>query len=56
VLKQVKNYYRSPMGQDLLNGFATLNVKRDLARKLDFYSIINAFQSKKLEKPLSNKY
>jgi hypothetical protein len=40
VLKQVKNIYRSPMGQDRLNGFATLNINRDLARKIVCFPII----------------
>jgi hypothetical protein len=31
VLKQVKNYYRSTIGQRRLNGFATLNINRNLA-------------------------
>jgi hypothetical protein len=31
VLTQVMNYYRSTMGQDNLNGFAVLNINRDLA-------------------------
>lgn len=36
VLKQVKNYFGSTIGQDRLNGFATLNIKYDLARQLQF--------------------
>jgi hypothetical protein len=35
VLKQVKKYYRLTMGQDRLNGFATINIDRDLAQKLN---------------------
>jgi hypothetical protein len=31
VLKRVKNYHRSTMGQDRLNGFATLSINCDLA-------------------------
>jgi hypothetical protein len=31
MVKQVKNCYRSPMGQDRLNGFTTLNINCDLA-------------------------
>jgi hypothetical protein len=36
VLKQVKKYYRSTVGQDRLNGFARPNINYDLARQLDF--------------------
>jgi hypothetical protein len=36
-LNQVKNYYRPTMGQDRMNGFATLSINCDLARKLDFH-------------------
>jgi hypothetical protein len=45
VLKQVKNIYRSPMGQDRLDGFATLNINRDLARKKVCFPIINSCTS-----------
>jgi hypothetical protein len=34
------------MGQDGLNGFATLSINCDLARKLDF-SAVNAFLKEK---------
>jgi hypothetical protein len=50
VLKQVKNYYCSTMGQDVLNGFVMINVNCDLARKLDFSSIMNAFSEKMTRK------
>jgi hypothetical protein len=30
--EEVKNYFGSTIGQDRLNGFATLNIKYDLAR------------------------
>jgi hypothetical protein len=46
VLKQVKNYYHSYVGQDCLNGFSMLNINYDLAQKLNFSSIINAFSEK----------
>jgi hypothetical protein len=45
-LKQVKNYYLSKMGQDHLNGFATLNINSDLARKLDFLNNRCIFREK----------
>jgi hypothetical protein len=44
MLKQVKNYYRSIMGQYRANGFATL--------KIDCSSIIDAFSEKKPRKGL----
>jgi hypothetical protein len=47
VLRQAKTYYRSTMGQDCLNGFATLSINCDLALKLDFSSTINPFSEKK---------
>jgi hypothetical protein len=36
VLKQVNSCHRSTVGQDRLNGFATLSINCDLARRLDF--------------------
>jgi hypothetical protein len=36
VLKQVTNCYRSAVEEDRLNGFVTLSVNCDLAKKLDF--------------------
>jgi hypothetical protein len=55
VLKQVKNYYHSTMGQDHLNGFVTLDINFDLARKLDFSSVINAFSGNRLDERLLHK-
>jgi hypothetical protein len=45
-LKQFENYYRLTMGQDCLNGFATLSINCDLAPKLNFFSVINVFPIK----------
>jgi hypothetical protein len=45
VLKQVRNYNRSSTGQDHLNGFETLTINYDVARKLEFSSLSNTFQS-----------
>ncbi|XP_065650734.1 zinc finger MYM-type protein 1-like [Hydra vulgaris] len=39
VLKQVKNYHCSIMGQERLNGLAMLNINCDIARKLDFSTV-----------------
>jgi hypothetical protein len=50
VLKQVKNYYRSIVIQDGLNGFATPNINCGLAQKIYFFSIINAVSDKKARK------
>lgn len=50
VLKQVKNYHRSTMGQERLNGLAMLNINCDIARKLDFSAVISAFAHKKARK------
>jgi hypothetical protein len=47
MLKHVKNYCRSTMRQDFLNGFATRNLNCDLVQKLDFL-IINSFSRKGL--------
>jgi hypothetical protein len=54
VLKRLKKYYRSTMGQDPLNGFATLNIDCDLVPKLDIQSIINAFSDKRARKAFVN--
>ena len=50
VLKQVKNYHRSTTGQERLNGLAMLNINYDIARRLDFTSLIDAFAKKKARK------
>ena len=47
VLKQIKNYHRSTMGQERLNGLAMLNINCDIARKLNFSEIITAFSEQK---------
>jgi hypothetical protein len=39
VLKQVKHYCRSSMEQDPLNGFATLVIKCEFARRVGFSSV-----------------
>jgi hypothetical protein len=50
VLKQVKNYCHSTMGQDHLNSFVLLSVNCDLAPNLDLFLIINTFSEKKARK------
>ncbi|XP_065672106.1 zinc finger MYM-type protein 1-like [Hydra vulgaris] len=50
VLKQVKNYHRSTMGQECLNGLAMLNINCDIARKLDFSTVVSAFAKAKARK------
>ena len=41
----VKNHLRSTMGQDCLSALVLLSSERDLARKLNYDSIINSFAS-----------
>ncbi|XP_065650752.1 uncharacterized protein LOC136078864 [Hydra vulgaris] len=50
VLKQVKNYHRSTMGQERLNGLAMLNINCDIARKLEFSTVVSAFAKVKARK------
>ena len=50
VLKQVKNYHRSTMGQERLNRLAMLNINCDIARKLDFSTVVSAFAKAKARK------
>ena len=42
-LKKVKNFHRSTMSQERLNGVAMPNINSDLSRRLDFSSIITIF-------------
>lgn len=46
-LALVKNCLRSTMGQDRLSALAMLSLERDLARKLNYDSIIDSFASRK---------
>ena len=52
VLKRIKNYLRSNMVQERLNGLAMLNINSDKARELDFTSMIEVFANKKARKVL----
>ena len=42
----VKNCRRSTMGQERLTGLITLSSERDLARKINYETVIEAFASK----------
>ena len=46
-LALVKNCLRSTMGQDCLSALAMLSLERDLARKLNYDSIIDSFASRR---------
>ena len=43
VLKQVKTYLRSTMGQQRLNDLAVLAIERDLSKSLDYDSVVDNF-------------
>ena len=43
VLKRVKTYLRSTMGQQRLNDLAILAIERDLSRSLNFDSVVDNF-------------
>ena len=46
-LKLIKNYLRSNMGQERLVDLAILGTESDLAKSIDFDSIINSFAAEK---------
>jgi hypothetical protein len=46
-LKIIKNYLRSTMGQERLQGLAILGIETDLARKIDFDDVIDSFATEK---------
>lgn len=50
VLKRIKNYSRSTMLQDRVNGLATLNINWDIARNLDYSELISSFAALKARK------
>lgn len=50
VLKRVKNFNRSAMSQERLNGLSTLHINSDIARNIDFSSIIKDFANTKARK------
>ena len=46
-LKIIKNYLRTTMSQDRLNGLAILSIENDLLSKLEYKSLISNFASRK---------
>ena len=46
-LKLIKNYLRSNMGQERLVDLAILGIESDLAKSIDFDSIINLLAAEK---------
>ena len=46
-LKLLKNYLRSSMSQERLNGLAILCIEKDVLESMDFEAIINDFASTK---------
>ena len=46
-LKLIKNYFRSTMSQEKLNGLAILSVEKDILAKLEYKNLINKFVSQK---------
>jgi len=49
-LKVINNYLRSTMGQDRLNNLARLNIECDIAKHIDFDTVIRSFAKKKARK------
>lgn len=49
-MKIIKNYLRSNMSQERLNGLAMLSIERQLAKKLDFKDIIEDFATRKVRR------
>ena len=42
-LKLIKSYLRSTMSEDRLSGLAIINIERDLAKKVNFNTVIDNF-------------
>ena len=51
-LKLNKNYLRSTMGQDHVTNLARLSIKSDIAKQIDFDSVIRSFGKKKASKAM----
>ena len=51
-LKLIKNYLRSTMSQDRLNNLTRLSIESDIAKQIDFDSVIRSFAKKKARKAL----
>jgi len=49
-LKLIKTYLRSTMTQDRLVGLATISVESDVARSVDYSSLLQTFAAKKARK------
>ncbi|KAL8245965.1 hypothetical protein R6Q59_007181 [Mikania micrantha] len=49
-LKLLKNYLRSTMSQERLNGLASLSIEKDLLKEIDYESLIRKFASNKARK------
>jgi hypothetical protein len=49
-LKLLKNYLRSRMSQERLNGLATLSIEKDLLKEIDLEYFIKQFAAKKARK------
>lgn len=50
VLKRIKNYLRSSLGQCKLNNLSILTIESDILESIDLNSIINKFAEKKSRK------
>ena len=51
-LKLIKNYLRSTMSQDRLNNLSRLSIESDIAKQIDFDTVIRSFAKKKARKAL----
>jgi len=49
-LKLLKNYLRSTMSQERLNGLATLCIEKKLLDEIDIHAIINDFASRNVRR------
>lgn len=49
-MKRIKNFNRSTMAQERLNGLAIININYDIARSIEFSDIIKNFTLQKLRK------
>ena len=49
-MKIIKNYLRSNLSQERLNGLAMLSIERQLAKNLDFKDIIDDFATRKVRR------
>ena len=51
-LKLNKNYLKYTMSQDHLNNLARLSIESDIAKQIDFDTVIRSFAKKKARKTL----